>query len=84
MFAKLPPRIRAVARAAYRRFLVNPDHAALRRHDLMDSDKGRHRSGTWSVSITMQYRALYVVDEGVNVWYWIGSHNDYENFIGKK
>ena len=28
--------------------------------------------------------SIYVVDEGVNVWYWIGSHNDYENFIGKK
>jgi hypothetical protein len=21
---------------------------------------------------------------GVNLWYWIESHNDYENFIGKK
>lgn len=36
-----------------------------------------------SVSITMQYRAIYVVDGDTNVWYWIGSHSDYNNFIGK-
>jgi hypothetical protein len=34
------------------------------------------------VSITMKYRALYVVEGDTNVWYWIGTHNDYENFIG--
>jgi hypothetical protein len=32
----------------------------------------------------MKYRAIYVVEGGLNLWYWIGSHNDYENFIGKK
>jgi hypothetical protein len=51
---------------------------------LDDNDKGRHRKGSISVSITMKYRAIYVVEENVNVWYWIGTHNDFENFTGKK
>ena len=42
---------------------------------------GRNSS---SVSITMQYRAIYTVDGTDNVWYWIGTHADYDVFIGKK
>jgi hypothetical protein len=34
----------------------------------------------------MQYRAIYVVDEETdqNVWYWIGTHAQYEKFTGKR
>jgi hypothetical protein len=46
--------------------------------------KGRHQAGSWSVAVTMKYRAIYVPVGGVNVWYWIGTHNDYESFIGRK
>lgn len=84
MFAKLPKRIQELAKGAFQLFRANPDHPSLRRHVLEDIDKGRHRTGSVSVSITMQYRAIYAVDGTVNVWYWIGSHNDYENFVGKK
>jgi hypothetical protein len=83
-YRRLPPHIRQRARSAYRAFLANPNHPALRRHPLEDSSKGRHRTGTSSVSINMQYRALYIVEGQVNVWYWIGSHNDYDNLIGGK
>jgi hypothetical protein len=84
LFERLPSRIQNLARLAYQRFLQDPGHNSLRRHELEDSDKGRHRKGSISFSITLQYRAICVIDEGVNVWYWIGNHNDYENFIGKK
>ena len=69
---------------AFKQFVKNPDHPALRRHPLNDTDKGRHPEGSFSVSITMKYRAIYTVDGETNVWYWIGTHNDYESFIGKK
>lgn len=32
----------------------------------------------------MKYRAIYATENGVNHWYWIGTHNDYETFIGRK
>ncbi|WP_145268742.1 hypothetical protein [Tautonia plasticadhaerens] len=73
-----------MARDAFRMFLADPDHPALNRRHLSNSKKGRHRDGTWVVTLASKYRVLYVEDEGVNVWYWIGKHNDYENFIGKK
>ncbi len=79
---RLPRAIRELAELSFTTFVRNPDHPALRRHQLADTEKGRHRAGSWSVSITMKYRALYAVDGDTNVWYWIGSHNDYENFIG--
>jgi hypothetical protein len=38
-----------------------------------------------SISVTIGYRAIYVTDEdGTNVWYWIGTHADYDTFTGKK
>ncbi len=45
---------------------------------------GRHKAGSWSVSVTLKYRAVYVVVDDANVWYWIGTHNAYETFTGKK
>jgi mRNA-degrading endonuclease YafQ of YafQ-DinJ toxin-antitoxin module len=84
MFAALPQHIQKLAEAAYQLFRQDPHHPSLRLHPLQDNDKGRHRKGSFSVSITMKYRAIYAVDDDTNVWYWIGTHNDYENFIGKK
>src|SRR5262245_15263378 len=80
LFAGLPPPIQRTARAAFRTFLFNPAHPALRHHALEDTHRGRHQANSFSVSITMQYRAIYAVDDDVNVWYWIGTHNDYESF----
>ena len=45
---------------------------------------GQHEAGSVSVSITRQYRAIYVRQGEVNVWYWIGTHADYDTFTGRK
>jgi hypothetical protein len=84
LLESLPPVVRLNADAAFRTFVANPDHPALRRHPLDDTHRGRHRSGSWSVSVNMKYRALYVVDGDTNVWYWIGSHADYDSLTGRK
>jgi hypothetical protein len=70
--------------AAYRQFLRNPDEPSLRRHELKKSRRGQHREGSISVSVTLRYRAIYVIDGDTNVWYWIGSHSDYNRFVGGK
>jgi hypothetical protein len=84
MFAALPLQYQQAATAAFRMFLQDPLHPALRPHVLNPSKKGRHWAGSISVTITMGYRAIYVVRNGVNVWYWIGTHADYDQFIGRK
>ncbi|MEO8939034.1 MAG: hypothetical protein ABI453_00635 [Isosphaeraceae bacterium] len=51
---------------------------------MVATKRGKHLPGSRSVSITKKYRAIYIVEHGVNTWYWIGTHNDYESFIGRK
>jgi hypothetical protein len=84
LFDALPQRIRELADAAFTLFQRDPDHPSLRRHALDDKNKGRHRIGSVSVSISMQYRAVYVPVDGVNVWYRIGTHAQYKVFTGSK
>jgi hypothetical protein len=84
MFAALPERIQRLATAAFHLFEDDPDHPSLRLHPLDDMKKGRHENGSVSVSLTGGYRAIYVVRGNVNLWYWIGSHSDYNTFAGRK
>jgi hypothetical protein len=83
MLAALPERIREAADAAYSQFLADPNQPSLAHHPLQDTRRGRHRKGSYAVSVTRRYRAIYVPDGNDNVWYWIGSHEDYNNFTGK-
>jgi hypothetical protein len=78
----IPEAIRNLAEQAFKVFLRDPYAPSLHNHELEDSKKGRHRNGSRSVYINLRYRAIYVVDGDVNVWYWVGSHEDYNDFIG--
>lgn len=82
--AGLPAHILELTRQACLLFDRDPSHPSLRHHELKDTRKGRHEEGSFSVSITMQYRAIYVVRGAVNIWYWIGTHADYATFTGRK
>jgi hypothetical protein len=84
LYDRLPSEIRELADAAYELFRENPEHPSLRRHMLEDRKRGRHRQNSFSVSITMKYRAIGVVDGATTVWYWIGTHADHDVFTGKK
>ena len=84
MFSHLPLNIQDIAREKYKIFLADPNHPSLRRHELGDGGRGKHLAKSTSVSITMQYRAIYVVDGETNVWYWCGSHSSYNIFTGSK
>lgn len=81
-FEALPQRIRELAEKAFQTFLENPHHPVLGNHELKDTHRGRHRKHSRAVSISARYRALYVEDGDTNVWYWIGSHEDYNGFVG--
>jgi hypothetical protein len=61
---------------------ANPNLSSFRRHELREIKKGHHVPGSISITPTMQYRALYVEVDGINEWYWIGTHADYKRFTG--
>src|SRR5688500_8361951 len=82
-YARLSSDIQELTRDACVLFDRDPAHRSLRHHGLVDNKRGSHEPNSFSVSVTMQYRAIYfVADDGINVWYWIGSHADYKHFTG--
>lgn len=84
LFSRLPVAVQELAAAVYKVFASDPRALSLHSHSLKDTARGRHRTGSISIRINQQYRAIYVIDGDVVVWYWCGSHNDYENFTGSK
>jgi hypothetical protein len=57
---------------------------------LLKTDAG-HRSlrfkkigSVWSVRVGLHYRALATEAEEDCVWFWIGSHADYDKMVGRK
>jgi hypothetical protein len=87
MEGHLPENIQALAAKVFEILKLDPMDPRLGNEELYDTKKGRHRSGSRSVRITLRYRAIYVVDKGADgrgeeqaCWYWIGSREEYANF----
>jgi hypothetical protein len=75
--------VQNVVREACKLFDRDSAHPSLRRHALEDKKKSKHSPDSFSITPSMQYRAIYVVqDNGINLWYWIGSHADYKVYTG--
>jgi mRNA-degrading endonuclease RelE of RelBE toxin-antitoxin system len=68
--------IKRLAREAYKRFQQNPRHPGL-------SFKRVHSNRPiYSVRIGVGYRALGVIADGGDIiWFWIGSHAEYDKMI---
>ena len=68
----LPRPIQQLADRKYELLKENPSHRSLNLKRV-----GRY----WSVRVGLHYRALAVeVDDGL-LWFWIGSHADYDRLI---
>jgi hypothetical protein len=84
LFDDLPKQIQELAQLTFKEFVKDPASTGLRHHQLTPCKLGKHIEPSWSVSLNMQYRAIYTVVNGANAWYWIGSHAAYDVFIGRK
>ena len=69
----LPLAIRKLADANFALLKRDPRHPSLQFKKV-----GRF----WSVRVGVRYRALAVDGEDGYVWFWIGSHADYDRMIG--
>jgi hypothetical protein len=65
-------------------YLENPAHPSLRMHKLKDSKKGRHQNGSVAISVSRHVSAICVPAGETNLWYWVGSHEAYNNFTGSR
>jgi hypothetical protein len=72
-YHELPKDVRDLADKNYRLLKENSQHPSLH---------FKRVGKLWSVRAGEKYRALAIdVDGGVQ-WFWIGTHNDYENLVG--
>ena len=72
----LTPSSKRHAKKAYKLWIENPYHPSLRFKCINTAEN------IWSVRITLGYRALCLMENGVVTWFWIGDHDSYERFFG--
>jgi len=73
-FEKLPPPLQRQARKQYQLFRKNPSHPSLQFKEL--------RPGLVSVRVTRKVRALTHRHADAILWFWIGSHAEYDKLLG--
>ncbi len=72
-YEKLPAHVRELADKNYSLLKADPKHPSLHFKKI---------SRLWSVRVGMHHRALGVDVENGVLWFWIGSHSDYDALIG--
>jgi hypothetical protein len=75
LYGGLPKPLQEKADSAYQLWSQNPDHPSLR------FKKVHARLPIYSVRIDIDWRAVGILDGDEVVWFWIGSHGDYERLL---
>ncbi len=72
-YQRLPSHVRELADKNYQLLKQNPQHPSLH---------FKRMERFWSVRIGRSYRALAIQEDDDLIWFWIGSHADYDRLIG--
>ena len=77
LFRKLPERVKRTARKNYKLWKTNARHPSLE----FKAVKGVKQ--VYSIRVGIGWRALGVLKEGEDtmVWFWIGSHGEYDKLL---
>jgi len=73
LYGQLPEEVRTLADKNFALLKGNPRHASL---------QFKKVGPYWSARVGAQYRAVAAEMDGEFVWFWIGTHTDYEKLIG--
>lgn len=71
-YQALPTDVRRLADAAYEQLKADPRHPSLHMKKV-----GRY----WSARIGLHYRSLAIEDGPDLVWFWIGTHAEYDRLL---
>ncbi|MGI8915398.1 MAG: hypothetical protein ACR2JY_16715 [Chloroflexota bacterium] len=77
LLANLPIQVQRQAADAYQLFRSNPHHPSLRFKSV------NTRQPMYSVPIGIRHRALGVYRNDVIIWFWIGTHAEYEELLSR-
>lgn len=75
LLAALPAHVRRQAHEAYRLFQGNPAHPGLHFKQVHAAPP------IYSARVGIGYRAVGALDGNSIIWFWIGSHADYDKFL---
>jgi hypothetical protein len=76
-FSRLPKNVQSLAKSSYALWSADPRHPSLHFKPLTSAGEG-----VWSVRIGLSWRALGVRDGNDMIWFWIGSHAEYDKIVG--
>ncbi len=71
-FDQLPPRTQTLAREKFKLWKTSPAHPSLRFEE--------RRDGICVARIRNHYLALGLREGDIIAWFWIGTHEEYNNF----
>ena len=74
-FRQLPEAVRRQGRQAYKLFKQNPYHPSLKFRQVHSIKP------IYSVRIGIHYRAIGIRQRDEIIWYWIGSHAEYDRIL---
>ncbi|MEO0489167.1 MAG: hypothetical protein AAF215_13470 [Cyanobacteria bacterium P01_A01_bin.123] len=77
LFADLPRQVQQQARAAYRQFQQDPSYPSLR------FKKVHPELPIYSARINKSYRAVGQMEGNTVIWFWIGSHAEYDRLLAQ-
>ena len=75
LLAHLPSTIQKQAKESFRQFEKDPYYPGLR------FKRVSSKRPIYSVRISIDYRVLGVLKENEIIWFWIGSHSDYDKML---
>lgn len=76
-FANLPKQVQEQTREAYRQFKENPSYPSLR------FKKVHPELPIYSARISNNYRAVGQLDGDTVIWFWVGSHAEYDRLLSQ-
>jgi hypothetical protein len=76
-FEHLPEQVQRQARKTYKLFVQDPHHPSIR------FKRVHPNRPIYSVRVSLEYRALGVREEDEVIWFWIGSHADYDRLVSR-
>jgi len=74
-FKRLPQRIKQQARKSYRLWRRTPSHPSVN-FKLVGK-----KSKIYSVRVAIGWRAVGLLDGDTMIWFWIGSHAEYDQIL---
>jgi mRNA-degrading endonuclease RelE of RelBE toxin-antitoxin system len=75
LFANLPKQVQEQTRAAYRQFKKDPSYPSLR------FKKVHPELPIYSARISKSYRAVGQLEGDTVIWFWVGSHAEYDKLM---